>query len=611
MTEPKQGEASNSGVNGSPLVPLSITPSINESDEPASVRDRTRQMQEQLKSTPSSVPPIPPRVPTRNVSAQLRNSRTASLIIPVMASSPSDDGNDDEEKDDIVDLKVRVGDAREDFTVPDSPALPMRPPRTPTRPSNEFKPDTLDTYGMDRIKGSEFSPITERRSRKSFASSEHGNSTNGDAKEPFSVLKEKYLIQSRKYQVDHVINLLTKSNMTVSNNVYFEKLHSSNDYIEVLSEIRTGSFDTGNLPILYSLLLNSLKLKENSFQVRHDTFDDETVAKFDAIIDGLSPLLRSTPQQKQQFKNDLMKVYFLLTITSKAPPDEPGEGKAPGTIEPNAFVAAFVYRCASHNILAQAVIVALLIDEFIVKSNERSREFHFLLLRSIEAVDEQKLLAESEKTNPVAYIMKLINSSKFWCNLVLLLFKNDISTANHSLGLTNVLHRFVIYGVNSLVEVVVNLRYELGIFQPSSDSDVADAKKDTCDLMRFHREFLILNDSAASQLVSYSLEHLSAKNQELEATLVERQKAYNELLHNYKQLNEEKISVGGQTDKAHGENATLSAEKRSLNAQVEQALGQFDVIRQTMEKNKRVQELNDSMSKEIERLTKENQRLRK
>lgn len=611
MSEPRQGMASNGGVGGAPLVPLSITPSVGESGEPGSGRDRTREMQEQLKSTTSSVPPIPPRVSTRNVSAQLRNSRTASLIIPVMASSPSDDGNEDDEKDDIVDLSVRVGDGRKEEAVPDSPALPMRPPRTPTRPSNEFQPETLDMYGMDRIKGSEFSPITERRSRKSFASSEHGNSTSGDAEEPFLVLKERYLIQSRKYQVDYVVNMLTKSNLTVSSSVYFEKLHSSNDYIEVLSEIRTGSFDTGNLPILYSLLLNSLKLKENSFQVRHDTFDNETEAKFDATIDGLSPLLRSTPQQKQQFKNDLMKVYSLLTVTKKMPSEEPEENKVQQTIEPNAFVAAFVYRCASHNILAQAVIVALLIDEFIVKPNERSREFHFLLLRSIEAVDQEKLLAESEKTNPVAYVMKLISSSKFWCNLVLLLFKNDISTANHPLGLTNVLHRFVIYGVNSLVEVIVNLRYELGIFQPADDSDAADAKKDNCDLLRFHREFLILNDSAASQLVSYSLEHLSTKNQELQATLVERQKAYNELLHNYKQLNEEKISVGGQTEKARGENATLSAEKRSLNAQVEQALGQFDVIRQTMEKNKRVQELNDSMSKEIDRLTKENQRLRK
>lgn len=611
MSEPRQGMASNGGVGGAPLVPLSITPSVGESGEPGSGRDRTREMQEQLKSTTSSVPPIPPRVSTRNVSAQLRNSRTASLIIPVMASSPSDDGNEDDEKDDIVDLRVRVGDGRKEEAVPDSPALPMRPPRTPTRPSNEFQPETLDMYGMDRIKGSEFSPITERRSRKSFASSEHGNSTSGDAEEPFLVLKERYLIQSRKYQVDYVVNMLTKSNLTVSSSVYFKKLHSSNDYIEVLSEIRTGSFDTGNLPILYSLLLNSLKLKENSFQVRHDTFDNETEAKFDATIDGLSPLLRSTPQQKQQFKNDLMKVYSLLTVTKKMPSEEPEENKVQQTIEPNAFVAAFVYRCASHNILAQAVIVALLIDEFIVKPNERSREFHFLLLRSIEAVDQEKLLAESEKTNPVAYVMKLISSSKFWCNLVLLLFKNDISTANHPLGLTNVLHRFVIYGVNSLVEVIVNLRYELGIFQPADDSDAADAKKDNCDLLRFHREFLILNDSAASQLVSYSLEHLSTKNQELQATLVERQKAYNELLHNYKQLNEEKISVGGQTEKARGENATLSAEKRSLNAQVEQALGQFDVIRQTMEKNKRVQELNDSMSKEIDRLTKENQRLRK
>lgn len=602
--------SSNTGMSGTPLVPLSITPSINDAGDLDSSKDKRHSTQEQLKNSPSSVPPLPSRVPTRNISAQLRNSRTASLIIPVMASSPSNDEKEDEEKDDIVDLDVSIDDSRRDETLPDSPALPTRPPRTPTRPSSEFQPAALETYGMDRIKGSEFSPITERRSRRSFASFNHSDSENVE-EEPFSVMKEKYLIQSRKYQVDYVINLLTKSNLTVANNVYFEKLHSSNDYIEVLSEIRTGSFDTGNLPILYSLLLNSLKLREDLFHIKHDSFDDATNAKFDAIIDGLSPLLRSTEQQKLQFKNDLIRVYSLFTITSKVFSDDPQDTKVSNSVDPNALVAAFVYRCASHNILPQAVIVALLIDEFVVKSNEGSREFHFLLLRSIEAVDEEQLLKQSEKSNPVAYIMKLINSNKFWCDLVLLLFNNDISTPNHPLGLTNVLHRFIIYGVNSLVDVIVDLRYELGIFQSKGESINLSVKKNNSDLVRFHREFLILNDSAVSQLVSYSLEHLSAKNQELESTLVERQKAYNELLHNYKQLNEEKISVAGQKEKANSENAALAAERRSLNAQVEEALGRFDVIKQTMEKNKRVQELNDSMSKEIERLTKENQRLRK
>ena len=58
------------------------------------------------------------------------------------------------------------------------------------------------------------------------------------------------------------------------------------------------------------------------------------------------------------------------------------------------------------------------------------------------------------------------------------------------------------------------------------------------------------------------------------------------------------------------ENEKLAALKRQLAAQVEQALGQFDVIKQTMEKNRRVQELNETMVKEIDRLKKENKKLK-
>lgn len=613
----KPAQTLSSGASQVPLVPLSITPSIDHDNVQS-----TQPTSDFPKSTPSRVSSISRRVLSRNIS--IRNSRATSLITPVMPVSDDEElnentiSNNNNNKNDYIDLNVSINERDSaDTTInnneklqstPDSPPLPIRPPHTPIRPSHEFKPQVLDSYGMDRIEGSHFSPVLTRKSRLSIDSSD--SSQLSYKEEPFYLTKERYLIQSRKYQIETIITLLSKANLTVSNNAYFEKIHASNDYIEVLSEIRSGSFESGNLPALYTLLLNSLKVKEDTFQISNYTYDDETIKKFDNIIDRLSPLLRSTDKQKQQFKNDLMKIYSVFSITNEIVLNDSIETTTQKkTIEPNAFVAAFVYRCASHNILPQALIVALLIDEFIIKPTENSKEFQFLLLRSIESIDPKILLLQSEKVNPLIYVINLINSNKFWCDFVLLLFKNDIAINNHPLGLTNVLHRFVIYGANSLIDVIINLRKELNIF-PSNDKDSEIKQQNSADLVRFHREFLILNDSANAQLVSYSLEKLSSKNQELEETLKAKQKAYEELLHNYKQLNEEKISVTQQSEKLNSENETLAAEKRSLNAQVEQALSQFDVIKQTMEKNKRVQELNDSMSKEIERLTKENQRLR-
>lgn len=599
MSEQKPNQQ---GISQTPLIPLSITPSINENATITTQATPPTPPEVLPKQTPSRVPSISRKALSRNIS--MRNSRATSLIIPVMPEK-DDNADNDITGNNFVDMQNSI-------ITPDSPVLPMRPPHTPARPTHEeFQPQALESYGMDRIKGSEFSPVSNSKfSRRRSRSIDSGKSDLSFKEESYKTTKERYLIQSRKFQIENIINILSNAKLTVSNNTYFEKLHSSNDYIEVLSEIRASSFDTGNLPILYSLLLNSLKLKEDTFQIANSIqFDKETNSKFDSLINDLSPLIRSNEQQKQQFKNDLMKIYSVISITNEVSSKDHMESSTEKiSIKPNAFVAAFVYRCASHNILPQAVIVAMMIDEFIIKSNEKSREFQFLLLRSIETIDPQMLLEESEKANPLSYVLNLINSNKFWCHFVLLLFKNDVTLNNHPLGLTNVLHRFVIYGVNSLIDVIIELRKELGIF--NFGFKLNSQAPPLCDLVRFHREFLILNDSASAHQVSYSLEKLATKNQELEEILNEKKNAYNDLLHNYKQLNEEKISVAQQIQNLTNTNSTLAAEKRSLNAQVDQALGQFDVIKQTMEKNKRVQELNDSMSKEIGRLIKENQKLR-
>ena len=568
-----------------------------------------------------------PNPGTRNISSHMRGSRTASLIIPVASAPDAIDDANAKASNDFVDMNVKSADTAyygddqgqdqgqgqvsTEKDEPSSPTLPKRPPQTPPRRLvSEFEPEKLDMYGMQRIPAPLFSP-TSLRSSWSRASVEIQDGVEVDrayeGELSFRGTTERFLVHSRRSEVDHAIKLLTNANLTISNNEYFEKLHSSNNYIEALSEIRAGNFETANLPTVYSLLLNSLKIKEDAFQLDPD-MDPSGVSKLDDIIEKLSFLLRSTKQQKQQFRNDLAKVYTLLRLVQSVP-DENGN-ELPYISEPNPLVIAFVYRCASKNILPQALIIALMIERYIACSCEESKEFQFLLLRSIESIDPRLLLQKfGDITNPVVYVNNTIHSSQFWCDFVHQLFINDTKTKNHQFGLTKVLHSLVVHGVNSLIDVIVTLRCELELFGCKKTDATEVCKSQAVDIVRLHREYAILKDSANSQLTSETLEKLCYKNQELESILQDHQKAYNDLLNNYKQLNEEKMSVASLSLKAQSENDTLNAQKRSLVAQVDQSLGQFEVIKQTLEKNRRVKELNESMLKEIGRLEKENSRL--
>lgn len=621
-----------------PVVPLSITPSYDTAKGNSDSSSHVSPSTPNRSPSQGQGPPLPLRTPSgvtskvqsRINSTQMRQSRTASLIIPVVSTTLPCEEPDDK-TDDFVDLDRTFNNdippqssrsqTPTDTKEPDSPILPARPPKTPVRPSrSEFEPQPLQQYGMDRVEAPMFSPTSLKtsRSRNSVdafaADTSDGENTKHTKDEPIGVQNEKFMIQQRKYQVDYITNLLTKARLTVPTNVYFEKIHSSNSYIEVLSEIRSGSYETANLPTLYSLLLNSLKIKETSFN--HDIqLDEKTKDTFSELIQSLSFLLRSTSEQKLKFQNDIVRLYSLFTLTDAVTKNEMDEYEyeiKEKQIVPNPLVAAFVYRCASPNILPQALVVALMINTFIITPCNESREFQFLLLRSVESIDSGLLLLNLENNmNPVAYINSLISSNSFWCDLIFQLYQNDNSSKNDPLGLTNILNNLVIYGVYSLIEVIVNLRYKLDIFGCKRDDASDNNEYVLANLVRYHREFLILNESASSQLTTYTLEKLSRRNQELQDILQEKNTRYNELLNNYKQLNEEKMSVSDLLERAQSENATLSATKRSISAQVDQLLGQFDVIKQTIEKTKRVQELNDSMSKEIERLSLENQRLKK
>lgn len=622
----------------------------------------------------------PPTIPSRTSSTtRNRNSRTHSLIIPVLStperkssiinttsytntSSPDNKDNDDTDTD-LVDMNQDTM-----IDLESSPKLPQRPPKLPPKiaiPENEtYDSEFLENQHLDRLNGLEFSP-TSIRSRK-FSVSTINSIGIKSIEEPLTTINERFLIQSRKYQIETISSLLETADLTISKAEYYEKVHSSNSFVEIISEIHSGSFENPNIPILYSIILNSIKMKNMDVIFNNcllSKLDDKILNKFDDIILKLDPLLKSTYEQKLNFKNDLIKVYSLLNsihktnnnnnnnnsngdsdsgnsdvIPEKESEDKIGEKeeiadtpsdeksadnddlvKETNTtinrkmIEPNALVAAFLYRCASPYILPQATVFATLINEFIFG---KKKEFHFLMLRAIESIDEKILIFNlDENTNPLSYLISLFESNEFWCGLVLKLYENDKSSSAsknsnvHRLGLTNVLHNVVIYGMYSLINTIIELRYELEIFGLKKDDKPVNEKEDQkpllLDLTRFHREFLVLQDTAESRLISDSLDQLSERNKDLKQQFEEKKKLYNELQQNFQQLNGEKISISGLIEKIESENVNLKAEKRSLEAKVEYALSQYDVIKQTVEKNKQVQQMNDSMRNEISRLEKE------
>ena len=616
----------------SPLVPISITRSHSEgsddidqlqspntnssthSNTTSNTTDDTNNTNEQpllaekIRNRQVPAPPVPPRVPSRGYNTHLRASRATSLIIPVVTNDHEEEEEEEEEEDnekrDIVDFNVNMSLP----SSPVSPKLPTRPPKTPDRKnSSEFQPQVLTTYGLDRVTGANFSPtsMNSKRSRKSsFKHFENDHDDHYNDYEPSLIDKiQKFYIQSRKSHVDEIIEILSNQDLTISGGEYLDKIHSSDSIIETLSQIRAGDYESTNLPILYSLLLKSLKIEENTFNFTPNV-SYEIEKEIDQLIIELSFLLRSTNEQKLKLKNDFMKIYTLLLKTNIT------------NTKPNALVLSFMYRCGSKYVLPQTLILALIINKFILPLDDidSQQEFKFILLRTLESIDPTILLnITKQSSNPISYTNELLQSTKFWCDLVHQLYINDTNEKNHPYGLTKVLHNLIVYGIYSLIDVIIHLRHELNIFgcDKSNKQDTIDISSQNNSILNYHREFTILNESIESKLTSNELEKLSNKNQELEKVLEEHNKGYNELLNNYKQLNEEKISVTGLIDKVKDENETLKATKRSINAQVEQALSQYDVIKQTMEKNKRVQELNDSMKKEIERLVLENKRLSK
>lgn len=608
-------------MSSNPLVPIEITKEEKvEADAEAEVVDLPSKTLSSPNTNSSSEASSPARNVRRIVSDrlknQVRNSRTASLIIPVVNTDFVDEDNNDTEDnkdtEDIVDIDATLNDGTSLSDNDESflghhgskvPNLPSRPPKTPPRkPLNletrEYEP--VDQYGMDRENAAQFSPVTLRGQIKE--TDNHDEDSSLHKKATFEERHEKFLTHSRKYQVDYVLELLTSAHLTIEDNVYFEKLHSSDVFIATLSQLRAGEYASANQPVLFTLILKSLKVGERIFNNKSDKDEHELI---DEVVDGLSFLINSPDDKKVEFKKDLLNVYSLFNTINDVKFQEGGSDER---IIPNPLIAAFLYRCSSKYVMPQVLILALMLNEYVTSVNDESREFRFLLLRSIEAIDPQLLLNKIDTfTNPLIYVNSLIDSNDFWLKLVKILCENEKQKKGHQYGLNTVLSNLVIYGVYSLIDVIVNLRHELEIFGVEEKS--TNFKLTTPDLVRFHREFTMLNESGDSQLTNLTLDKLYSKNEEMQRILQEKTDAYNVLLNNYKQLNEEKMSVEDTITKYTDENVKLEATFTTLSAQVDQLLGQFDVIQQTVDKNERVKKLNESMKIEIERLKQENLKL--
>ncbi|TID30266.1 hypothetical protein CANINC_001146 [Pichia inconspicua] len=603
-------------MSTNPLVPIEITGEENADSNIVDVPNKRVSSTDINDSTSeaSSPPPTVRRIVSDRLKNQVRNSRTASLIIPVV-NTDSMENDDNNQIDDIVDFDTTLNDGTslsdndESFIGHRSsnlPPLPSRPPKTPPRKPLNLETreyDPVDQYGMEREKAAQFSPVTVKSHMHEISNDQYDNHDDAiSQKSTFEEKRQKFLIHSRKYQVDYILDLFTSAHLTIEDNIFFEKLHSSDVFIATISQIRSGDYASANQSVLFTLLLKSLKVSEHVFSSNNGEMENGLI---DEMIDGLSFLINSPEDKKLKFRNDLLSVYSLFNAINEVKFQEDGNDER---IVPNPLVAAFLYRCSSKFVLPQTLILALIINEYVTSVNDESREFRFLLLRSIETIQPELLLNRIDTfTNPLVYVNSLLDSSDFWLNFVQILYEKEKKDKRHQFSINNVLTNLVIYGAYYLIDVIVNLRHELGIF--GVEQKPGNFANTTPDLVRFNREFMILNESGESQFTNLTLDKLYSKNEELQRILQEKTDAYNVLLNNYKQLNEEKMSVEDTISKYTDENLKLQATFTRLSAQVDQLLGQFDVIQQTVEKNERVKKLNETMKLEIERLKQENIKL--
>lgn len=427
------------------------------------------------------------------------------------------------------------------------PALPQRDP---------IQVDLPAKFGLDRLEGQSFEPASP--------------AVGGQADEQEDTTEESLgqktlhtLANSRSTQVEAAIKSVP-AELVVGPKEYFDTIHSNDAYIEVLSEVEQGNYELADSEMLYAILTRSLRLSQEGVEaVEIDEIDSKPFEESIASL-GVGGDLE-----------ELVRVYAVVerdddTLTT--------EGKKKRTPHPLITLTNSVIK----SIRTKLVLATM------VYSSITSQELQFLVLRSIEDKSFKYVIdSYNSGTINAAKLQEMLGSDEFWTKLLKSVTEVGLSES--------LVHSFVVYGVFSLVDTLAEFITEGKI--PSDSIEIRS------DISRFLREHTILDQKADILATDETISKERARTDFLKKDLAEKNDKYEELLNNYKQLNEERFSDETVMNKLQAENRGLRQRVDDKNGEISVRLSNFEVIKANNDKNEEISEMNSRLRAEIKRLT--------
>ncbi|KAH3664016.1 hypothetical protein OGAPHI_004730 [Ogataea philodendri] len=207
------------------------------------------------------------------------------------------------------------------------------------------------------------------------------------------------------------------------------------------------------------------------------------------------------------------------------------------------------------------------------------RQLVFLVLRIVETIDASVLVRWwREHESVYEYVAREVGSEQFWLRVT-------------AAELDVLLHRVVLYGFDSLAGDVANLLCGARVSAEVSSRVVL-----------FSHEFQLLGETVREP---EELRRQKNKLHRLQEELEEKHAKYNELLNNYKQLNEEKFSNQTAIKKLEANNGQLRLKRNESERKLNALLSNYEVIRVNNEKNTEIHHVNEKLRAEISRMEKE------
>ncbi|VEU21888.1 DEKNAAC102861 [Brettanomyces naardenensis] len=459
-----------------------------------------------------------------------------------------------------ADETIHSKDSESPILASNSTGSDEKPPLPPRNRSAQLQVDIPERFGLDRLAGQEFekaensSPIVGRHGFENFARNEEPEPENG---QNFHDRTLNHLLNKRKIETEEAYEELP-DNLKVSSEKYYEMVHSNDSYVELLSEIQSGSYDNPDKEMLYSLLSGSLKVS--------DDFDSLKGGDLDRVVfsDSVKKLPLPEGSDKDAIVDDLLKIYSIV-----------------GCKSPHPLIGQLHGKIAS---IRTCLMLALILNKVV----NGSQKFQFVLLRTIESRFPDFVIKQYNSGNiSFPIIEQIVDSDDVWFDL--------IQKVNKAGLVESLVHICVVYGFYGLIDT-------LAFCIANGDAPLSSIEVSS-DLCRFEREYTIINQNSDQLSNGETIAKEKRKCQYFTEDLQKKKEKYNDLLNNYKQLNEERFSDETVLKKLTYENEELKRENASKERELAGKLSSFDVIKVNNDKNVEISKMNEDLRKEIARLT--------